>query len=236
MCFYNSFSKRALDLAKRYGRKTDVIEIVQEILDEQYKITAFTHPECPVITNSSEIQLAKWGLIPPWVRTDEEASRMRKITLNARTETVFDLPSFHVPILKKRCLIPSTGYFEFQHTGDNVVPYYLFLPDEAIFSLGGIHELWRDPFSGETVQTFTVLTTTANPLCAKIHNGGKNPYRMPVIISREQEERWLDHSLKADEIKQFFLPFDADRMDAYPIATDFLKRNPKDPSIIEPAA
>ena len=236
MCFYNSFGKRALDLAKRYGRKSDIIEIVQEILDEQYKITAFTQPECPVITNNPEVQLAKWGLIPRWVKTIEEASKISKMTLNARAETVFDLPSFRAPILSRRCLIPSTGYFEFQHEGKNVVPYYLFLRDEPIFSLGGIAELWRNPSSGETVQTFTVLTTAANPLCATIHNGGKNAYRMPVIISREQEERWLDYSLKKDEIKQFFIPFEADRMDAHPITSDFLKRNPKDPAIIEPAA
>ena len=236
MCFYNSFSKRALDLAKRYGRKSDVVEIVQEILDEQYKITSFTHPDCPVITNSPDIQIAKWGLIPRWVKSVGEASKIRKITLNARVETVFDLPSFRVPIQSRRCLIPSTGYFEFQHEGKNVAPYYLFLRDEPIFSLGGIAELWRNPSSGETVQTFTVLTTTANPLCAVIHNGGKNPYRMPVIIDREQEERWLDPSLTKDEIKEFFIPFEADRMDAYPIASDFLKRNPKDPAIIEPAA
>jgi len=236
MCFYNSFSKRALDLAKRYGRKSDVIEIVQEILDEQYKITAFTHPDCPVITAHPDIQLAKWGLIPYWVKTGEEASKIRKMTLNARAESVFNLSAFRVPILSGRCLIPSTGYFEFQHNGKNVVPYYLFLRDEAIFSFGGIAERWRNPSTGETVQTFSVLTTDANPLCATIHNGGKNPYRMPVIISREQEERWLDRSLKASEIKEFFIPYEVDRMEAYPIANDFLKRNPKDPIIIEPAA
>ena len=236
MCFYNSFSKRALDLANRYGRKTDIIEIVQEILDEQYKITSFTHPECPVITNCQDVQLAKWGIVPRWAQTNEEASKISKMTLNARCETVFNLPSYRVPILKSRCLIPSTGYFEFQHTGKHVVPYYIFLRDEAIFSMGGIAETWQNPSSGETVQTFTVLTTTANSLCTTIHNGGKNPFRMPVIIRRGQEEHWLDHSLKTNDIKAFFNPYEADRMDAYPIASDFTKRSSKDPSIIERAA
>ena len=225
-----------MDLAKRYSRKTNLIEIVQEILDEQYKVTAFTNPECPVITNNQEIQLARWGLIPAWVKSGEDAAKFRKMYLNARSETVFDLPSFRVPILKSRCLIPSTGYFEFQHNGKEVRPHYIFLRDEEIFSLGGIVELWHNPSTKETAQTFAVLTTNANSLCTTIHNGGKNPYRMPVIINRDNEERWLDNSLKPNDIKDFFEPFDTDRMSAYPITSDFLKRNPTDSAIIAPAA
>ena len=225
-----------MDLAKRYSRKTDLIEIVQEILDEQYKITAFTNPECPVITDNQDIQLARWGLIPTWVKSGEDAAKYRKMNLNARSETIFDLPSFRVPILKRRCLIPSTGYFEFQHNGKNVTPHYIFLRDEEIFSLGGIVELWHNPSTDEIAQTFVVLTTQANSLCATIHNGGKNPYRMPVIISRDNEASWLDNTLKTNDIKDFFVPFDTDRMNAYPIAVDFIKRNPKDSAIIKPAA
>lgn len=236
MCFYNSYSKRALDLAHRYGRKTDIIEIVQEILDEQYKITAFTHPVCPVISKSPDIQLASWGLIPAWVKNGEDASKIRKMNLNARSETVFNLPSFRVPILRKRCLIPSTGYFEFQHAGKNVTPHYIYLHDEAIFSLGGIMEIWQNPSTRESVQSFTILTTDANPLCATIHNGGKNPYRMPVIISRDNEARWLEDSLQVAEIKDFLQPYDTHKMSAYPITSDFLKRSPTDSTIIEPAA
>ena len=225
-----------MDLAHRYGRKTDIIEIVQDILDEQYKITAFTHPVCPVITQSPDIQLATWGLVPAWVRTDEEALKIRKMNLNARSETVFNLPSFRVPILKRRCLIPSTGYFEFHHTGKIAVPQYIFLRDEAIFSFGGMMEIWQNPMTHETVQSFSILTTTANTLCATIHNSGKNPYRMPVIISTENETPWLDESLNINEIKEFFEPFDAGRMDAYPISGDFIKRSPTDSAIIERAA
>jgi len=236
MCFYNSNSKRALALAARYGRKTDLIEIVQEIIDEQYKITAFTHPDCPIITSHPDIQPAKWGLIPAWVKTNDEALKIKKMTLNARSETVFNMPSFRVSILSKRCLIPSTGYFEFHHAGKEVTPYYLFVRDEAIFSLGGLFDVWQNPSTHEIVQTFTVMTTVANDLCAQIHNGGKSPFRMPLIISREKEELWLDQTLQSNDIRQFFRPFEADRMDAYPIAKDFLKRKPTDSSIIERAA
>ena len=236
MCFYNSQSKRVLDLAKRYGRKTDILEMVQEILDEQYKITAFANPYSAIITSNPSIQVAKWGLIPAWIKSEEEAGKIRKMTINARSDTVFELPSFRVPILKKRCLIPSTGYFEYHHEGKNAIPYYIFLKNEDIFSLGGLYETWLNPVSKELLQTFTVLTVPANELCAKIHNGGKTPFRMPLIIDKVNEEQWLDSSLNADDIKSFLLPFDSHKMDAYPISKDFLKKSPMDSSIIEPAA
>jgi len=236
MCFYNSQSKRAMELAKRYGRRSDLLEMVQEIIDEQYKVTAFTNPDCPIITPDENLQIAKWGLIPSWTKTNEEAKKISKMTLNARSETVFNLPSFRSPILRKRCLIPSTGYFEFHHEGKEALPYYIFLKEEDFFSLGGLYEIWQNPVTKEPIQTFTVLTTEANELCREIHNGGKNPFRMPVIINQESEEQWLDTSLKAEEIKQFFIPFDESKMDAYPISKDFLKKSPNDASVIERAA
>jgi putative SOS response-associated peptidase YedK len=158
------------------------------------------------------------------------------MTLNARSETVFNLPSFRVPIKTKRCLIPSTGYFEFHHNEKEVTPYYIFLKDKEIFSLAGIYEKWLHPSTKELLTTFSILTVPANELCAKIHNGGKTPFRMPLIIPERLEEKWLDTSLNEKDINSFFHPFSSDSMDAYAIAKDFLKRSPKDASIIEPAA
>jgi putative SOS response-associated peptidase YedK len=93
----------------------------------------------------------------------------------------------------------------------------------------------RKTDENETIQTFTILTVPANSLCAEIHNGGKNPGRMPLILNREKESEWLNQSLKKSEIQEFFQPFDTDRMDAYPAIKDFLKMRPYDESIIKPA-
>ena len=237
MCFYNSYSKRAMALANRYGVKTGIIEIAQEIINEQqYRINAFTHPFCYIITKNQSIEAAQWGLIPHWTKTSEEAKEISNMCINARAETVFTKPSFRTPILSKRCLIPSTGYFEFHHQNKTVTPYHIFLKNEEIFSLGGMYELWHHPHTNETTQTFTVLTVPANELCAEIHNGGKTPFRMPLIIKKETEKHWLDTSLTNTEIEHFFKPFDTNKMDAYPISKDFLKKRPDDPSIIEKAA
>ncbi|MDR3340650.1 MAG: SOS response-associated peptidase [Candidatus Symbiothrix sp.] len=237
MCFYNSQSNSALELAKRYGRKTDILEIVEEILEEQkYKVTAFSNPYCPVITPKQDIEIAKWGLIPFWIKTEEEAKKIKNLTLNARAETAFTLPSFRNSIRKKRCLVPSTGYFEFQHQGNEKIPYYLFVKDEEIFSLAGLYEEWTHPVSKETIRTFSILTVPANELCATIHNGGKNPFRMPLIIPKKQEGQWLDNSLPENAIKEFFVSFDMNNMDAYPVSKDFLKKASNDKTIIEPTA
>ena len=225
-----------MELAKRYGRKSAILEIVQEILDEQYKITAFTHPDCAIVTPDSNLQVAKWGLIPAWLKTEEEALKIRKMTLNAKSETVFSLPSFRVPIKSKRCLIPSTGYFEFHHEGKEAIPYYIFLKDESIFSLGGMYDVWQNPVTKELLQTFSVLTVPANELCLQIHNGGKNPGRMPLIIPKENEEKWLEPSMTAAQINDFFTPFASGKMDAYPVSREFLKKGAGDRTVVERVA
>ena len=235
MCFYFSNSKRALELANRYVKKSGILELSFEVFEAQYRISGFTHPACPIITASEHIHVAKWGLIPEFTRSEGEAKKISKMCLNARTETVFNLPSFYNPVLTKRCLIPATGYFEFHHRDGIALPYYIFLKDEAIFSFGGLFEVWkRKTAENETIRTFTILTVPANSLCAEIHNGGNNPGRMPLIISQENEADWLNHSLKKSEIQVFFQPFAAARMDAYQIAQDFLKARPYDESIIRP--
>ena len=211
--------------------------MAREIIEEQYKINAFTYPLCPIVTESPNLEVANWGLIPSWTKTIDEAKKVRTMCLNARAETVFEKPTFRTSILSKRCLIPATGYFEFHHTTDkNAVPYYIYLPNEEIFSIGGMYEKWQNPATKEIVQTFTILTVPANELCREVHNGGKNPFRMPLIIEHEKESIWLDKTQKNTGIQQFFQPYDADKMDAYPVSEDFLKKQPDDPTIIERTA
>ena len=115
------------------------------------------------------------------------------MTLNARADTIFEKPSFREPIIKKRCLIPSTGYFEWRHEGVKKIPYYIYLKDEKIFS---------------------IITTDTNPLTDYINNA---KHRMPAILSKEDEEKWLDPTLPKKEISSLLKPFEAERMDAFTI-------------------
>lgn len=233
MCFHNSITQKAIKLAARYGRKSDILEISQDIMNEQYHVNAFNFPRYPIITNSDEVQVFNWGLIPFWVRTEEDAEEIRKMTLNAKAETIFEKPSFREAIKSKRCLIPSTGYFEWRHEKGKKFPYYIFLKDEEIFSMAGVYDEWVDRATGEHHSTFSLITTDANPLTAYIHNTKK---RMPAILSEEDERLWLNPNTSREEIKALLQPFDASRMDAYQIENNFINKSPYDKTILQRAS
>ena len=233
MCFHNSMSKKAKELASRYGRKSDIVEIYQDIINENYHVSAFTNPDYPIITNDEEIQVMKWGLIPFWTKDELYAENVRKMTYNARSETLYQKPSFREPIKQHRCIVPSTGYFEWRHEGDKKIPYYIYLKHEPIFSMAGIYDIWEDKKTGEVLHTFSIITTQANKLTGYIHNGGNNSQRMPAILLEKDENKWMDPKLSKDEIEDLLLPIDEHFMDAYIIKNDFLKKNPKDDSILE---
>lgn len=214
MCFHNSMSAKAVKLAARYGRKSDIVEIYQDILDEQYHVNAFNFPKYPIITQSDEVQVFNWGLIPFWTKNEKSADEIKRMTLNARADTIFEKPSFREPIMKKRCIVPSTGYFEWRHEGTKKIPYFIYLKDEPIFSMAGIYDRWLDKENGEERDTFSIITTGTNPLTDYIHN---TKHRMPAILSKEDEERWLDTSLTRTEIESMLKPYEVDKMDAYVI-------------------
>ena len=232
MCFHNSMSAKAIKLATRYGRKSDIIEIAQDIINEQYHVNAFNFPKCPIITSSDEVQVFNWGLIPFWIKTEEDADEIRRMTLNARADTIFEKPSFREPIMKKRCIVPSTGYFEWRHEGGKKIPYYIYLKNEDIFSMAGIYDTWLDKETGNEHTTFSIITTDTNPLTDYIHN---TKHRMPAILSKEDEEKWLEPGLSKAEIATLLNPYDADLMDAYVIRNDFMKKVPTDETILERA-
>lgn len=232
MCFHNSMSAKAKKLAARYNLKTDIVEIYKEILEENYHVNAFTHPLYPIVTGDSELQAFHWGLVPFWVKSEEQAKEIENMTINAKADTVFEKPSFRHSIMSKRCVVPSTGFFEWRHEGKDKVPYFIQVINEEIFSMAGIFDVWNNPQTGEIYHSFSIITSEANSLMEYIHNTKK---RMPVILSPEDEQRWIDPNLNKEGIKELLKPFDADKMNAYIINKDFLKKNPKDKSIIEAA-
>lgn len=232
MCFHNSMSKKAKELASRYGRHLSVVEIAEKIIQEQYHVSAFTNPDYPIITASPEVQVYKWGLIPFWAKSESDAAQIRTKTYNARAESIFQKPSFRPYIRTKRCIVPSTGWFDWRHEGGKKIPYYIKVRDEAIFSMAGIYADWRDPRNGQAVYTFSIITTQANRLMSYIHNTN---FRMPVLLHKEDEEIWLFPELKDKDITELLKPFDDSLMEAYVINNNFLKKDSHDPSIIVPA-
>ncbi len=187
-----------------------------------HHVNGFTFPLMPVVTAAPdpEIRLFRWGLVPAWVRDQEQAETMRSITLNARSETAFEKPSFRKPILSGRCLVPADGFFEWQTDGTRKIPWFVKLREHELFSFGAIWDVWKLP-GKDPLFTYSILTTGANPLMAEIHNSKK---RMPLILPPDQEMKWLDYTLKRDEIATMMAPYPESGMQAWKISNLITRR------------
>jgi putative SOS response-associated peptidase YedK len=163
----------------------------------------------PVITSKQPeaIQYYNWGLLPFWAKDEKSIKR----SINARAETITEKPSFHNLLKSKRCLIPADGFFEWQVTPKGKVPHRIMLENEHIFSFAGLYDDWLDQLTGELLHTFTIITTDANDTVKPIHT------RMPVILSPEAEELWLDQHEPQDELLSLLVPFNG-AMKAYKVS------------------
>jgi putative SOS response-associated peptidase YedK len=182
-----------------------------------YYTNAFTYPEYPILANNDKhrFQIMKWGLIPFWVKKNDEAEKLRNQTMNARSETIFDKPSFRYSIKKKRCLIPASGFFEWRFYKGKNYPYFIHLKNNDHLSIAGIWDQWINPETNTEILTFSVITCNANPLMEKIHNKKK---RMPVILRKETEIKWLQEDLTKKDIQGFLTPFPDEEMEGYTIS------------------
>ena len=184
MCFFSRQSKKAVELENRFNAKIEN----QKFFESSNYINGFEFPKTSVIANgdTSLIKQFQWGLIPSWAKDDS----IRKYTLNAKIETLKEKPSFRNSV-NKRCLIIADGFYEWQWLdpkGKSKQQYLITMPNEELFSFGGIWSEWTDKHTGEILNTYSVVTTEANELMSKIHNSKK---RMPLILTKEKEEDWL---------------------------------------------
>lgn len=232
MCYHLSLKAKADKLIERYRtKKFNKPDDTPPV----YHANAFTHPLWPVITDAEPdtIQLMHWGLIPSWAKNHDDAMKLRNNTPNARIETIFEKPSFRESAHKKHCLVPATGFFEWQTIKKKTYPYHIHLKDEEIFSMAGIWEVWTDKQSGETKETFSILTTEANPLMARIHNLKQ---RMPVILPKETELDWLHKGFDETTIDPFTRPFDEHQMMVYTISRKISEKDSNTPDVLKPYA
>lgn len=174
----------------------------------------FSHPKMPIVSNklSSEIQLFEWGLIPSWA-DDERAKELKKSTLNAKAETLFALPSFKEST-SKRCLVLAESFYEWRTEGKRKIPYQIFVKEQEVFAMGGIYSEWKNIKTGETKNTFSIITVPANDMMAYIHN---TKLRMPLIIPQNQELDWLKPNLDQAQITAMMKPFKSSEMKAIQI-------------------
>src|SRR3989441_8768283 len=128
-----------------------------------------------------KLAMLRWGLIPAWVKDPAKARQ----PINAKSETVAELPTFRSAFRKRRCLIPADGFYEWKQEGGRKQPVYIRMKDSEPFAFAGLWEHWEKP-DQEPIDSCVILTTEPNELLAQLHN------RMPVILNAKDYDLWLD--------------------------------------------
>lgn len=246
MCYYNGIKVthdeyvRLKALERRFAFLSDKLAIHK----------GFDYGNFPVIrpvagTHETERVEMEWGFLPPYANTNEKIKNFRfgykdangkwhnpYTTLNATSEQLLD-KMFKDAALHRRCLIPSTGFFEWRHVmvvgksgkllkTPEKFPYYIQMKKQEEFYMAGIWQPNTNIDTGITTNTFAIVTTDANTLMKQIHNSKE---RQPSILPGDVAEAWLYNSLSDQEILDIAnYQCASDEMKAVPLHKDFLKR------------
>jgi putative SOS response-associated peptidase YedK len=209
MCgrYYRRSDKQAIAEAFRLGLPTTF-----EILPS-FNVAPQTFQ--PVVrlsdeTGERELDRMRWGLVPFWAKEGKTSYS----TINAKAETLATSPAFREAFKRRRCLIPMDGFYEWQAVSAKVKqPYAIGLKSGALFAVAGVWDRWKDKATGESLDTYTVITTDPNELMEPFHN------RMPVIVRPADYERWMAPAEPARLPVDLLRPFPQEEMAAWKVGT-----------------
>lgn len=144
-----------------------------------------TSPIVLVRDGKSTIELFRWGLVPFWAKDIKSAAKYSLI--NAKGEEIESKRSYAQAFKARRCIVPLSGFFEWKRPEEGPkIPYAIHLKSHEIMSVAGIWEHWESKDTSEQVNSFSIITISANKFMQKIHD------RMPVILDPKDEKKWLD--------------------------------------------
>ena len=174
-----------------------------------------------------ELGYFRWGLVPFWAKDVKDAAKYSLI--NARGEEILEKRSYSGPFKKRRCIVPLTGFYEWERTKDTKRPFAISMKDDSIMSVAGVWEHWVSKDTGEIVDSFSIITTSANSFMEKIHD------RMPVILSKDDEQDWLDpKNENIKDLQKLLKPCAAKLLKAHEISS--MVNSPKNnkPEVLTP--
>ena len=200
MCGRFQLSVSGKKISERFN-----VELFQEMFTPRYNCAPSQY--LPVITNEKQkiVQLYRWGLIPDWARDANIGNRL----INARSESLMEKVSFKQSFIRRRCLIPANGFYEWDKSKKKI-PYRFYLKGEKLFAMAGLWNGWKSS-NGLTIHSFTIITTQPNSLVKTIHS------RMPVILQREHEKNWLEEK-DPQQLKKMMKPYADKEMESYAIS------------------
>jgi putative SOS response-associated peptidase YedK len=185
-----------------------------------------TDPVDTVVANDGrhELETMRWGLIPFW--WSKPLKELRLATFNARVETVTTKPFFREPFKSRRCLMPVSGYFEWQDTPGGKQPCYFTARDGSpVLTVAGLWDQLKNKETGERIKSCAMIITEPNSFVAEVHD------RMPVLLMPNQFEHWLSGNMGVDELK----PAPNDYLQRWPVSkrVNSSKADKDDVSLIE---
>jgi putative SOS response-associated peptidase YedK len=202
------------------------VEHHQETLLPSYNVAPGATMPVVLRNSPNRVELMKWGLIPFWAKDPKNSYK----TINARAETVATSPVFREALKRRRCLVPASGFYEWQQTERGKLPYFIRLKDIELFAFAGLYDVWQDA-EGNELRTYTIITTTPNDLVQPIHN------RMPVILHPDDEAMWIDPKMNdTAALRALLQPFPTALMEAYPVSRAVNTAAIDTPALIEPVA
>jgi len=177
-----------------------------------------------VSPESNQIEWSKlhWGLVPFWSKTEKTKFPL----INARAEGIETKPSFRSPFRHRRCIIPASGFYDWQHRDGNKQPFFIRPADGGYFALAGLWEHWQGG-EGEVIESCAIITTTANSLMATIHD------RMPVILTNENLPAWIDPGTMKEDVLAMLHPCPESMLEAYPVSSRVNSHRNNDAKCIE---
>ena len=153
------------------------------------------------------LDVARWGLVPPWADDPAIGSRL----INARLETITEKPAFRAAFAARRCLVPADGYYEW-YAAEDRQPYLIHPPDGSGLAFAGITESWTDRRTGRLLTTVAIITTASAGPAARLHD------RMPVLVPPEHWDDWLDPGLADPAALAARLAAVEPELDAHPVS------------------
>jgi putative SOS response-associated peptidase YedK len=156
-----------------------------------------TQPVAVVLQDGGERRFAlmRWGFIPGFVKDPKEYP----LVINVRSESVREKPSFRAAFLRRRCLVPADGFYEWQAVGRTKRPFLIRRPDRALFAFAAIWETWSSP-DGSEIDTVAILTALASGRLGALNE------RAPVVFLREAAGRWIDPELAPSDAEAMLQP------------------------------
>lgn len=196
-----------------------------------FLLSAFDHPVLPVLSafrNQLQFQEASWGLVPSWAGR-ERAEELRKHTLNARSEDLWNKPSFRESAVKYRVLIPFTGFFEWKSSPAGPKPFFFrFRETEGLGAFAGLAAPPQG--EGQGGWTFTLITGSPNSLVAEVHD------RSPIRLFPDQWTTWLDPATGRSDLSPLLQNRDWPDMEFYGVGPLISQRKADRnvPQVIQP--